>query len=487
MPYSGHGCCFGETLTCSLSAASGLANVLSGVLSTAPMRYRDPVRGTAKRVSMRRLAVSAWVLAAVALGAPAYSQSPMPEAPGPELRGHGGPVRALAALPDGRLASGGFDSTIIIWDLARGQAAHVLRQHETAVNALVARPDGCVVSGGEDARIKVWCETGAPANAIFTGHQGAVSALALSRDSTLISGSWDKTVRVWNAQGTPRTLTEHAGPVTSLLVTNDGAVLSTSHDGTAKLTPLQGNKHGIGLARQLKLEAPITSAVQLPDGRFLLACADGSLREVDAQLTAARPVAQLEGPLTAVVISKDGKTAATGGLRTPVTLIDLSDAAGKPVPLGNALPFWAMTYSRDGREILTGGNDRAVRRFDAVTGSPLAPTIPKPAPTAIADAKDRGAKVFRACAVCHGLTADTHLAGPTLHQIMGRKIASLKGYEYSGPLAKLDITWTPETIARLFEVGPAQFTPGTKMPEQRLTDPDDRQALVEWLSRVTVP
>jgi cytochrome c len=365
---------------------------------------------------------------------------------------------------------------------------HVLRQHETAVNALVARPDGCVVSGGEDARIKVWCETAASANATFTGHQGAVSALAITGDGALVSGSWDRTVRVWNAQGTPRTLAEHAGPVTSVLMTTGGAVLSTSHDGTAKLTPVKGNQHGVSLARQLKLEAPITSAAQLPDGRFLLACADGSLREVDAQLAASRTVAQLEGPLTAVVISPDGRHVATAGLRTPVTLVDLVHPGAKPAPLGNALPFWAMIYSRDGREILTGGNDRAVRRFDAVTGSPVAPTIPKPAPAVLADAKDRGAKVFRACAVCHGLTAaDTHLAGPTLHQIMGRRIASLQGYEFSQPLTKLDIVWTPETIARLFEVGPAQFTPGTKMPEQRLTDPDDRQALVEWLGRVTVP
>jgi cytochrome c len=439
---------------------------------------------------MIRLVVCGLVFAAslVAALTPTYPQSPPSTATDPALRGHGGPVRALAALPDGRLASGGFDSTIIIWDLARGQAVHVLRQHETAVNALVARPDGCVVSGGEDAQIKIWCEHGAPAVSTYTGHQGAVSALALAADGALVSGSWDKTVRIWNAQGTPRTLTEHAGPVTSLLLTTAGAVLSTSHDGVAKLTPLQGNKHGVSLARQLKLEAPITSAVQLPDGRFLLACADGSLREVDAQLAAARIVAQMDGPLTAVVMSADGKTVATGGLRTPVTLIELTTAEAKPTPLGNALPFWAMTYSTDGREILTGGNDRAVRRFDAVTGSPVAPTIPKPAAAALTDTRDRGAKVFRACALCHGLTAaDSHLAGPTLHQIMGRKIASLKGYDYSGPLAKLDITWTPETVAKLFEVGPAIFTPGTKMPEQRLTDPDDRAALVEWLARVTVP
>ncbi|MDQ4135238.1 MAG: WD40 domain-containing protein, partial [Pseudomonadota bacterium] len=33
-----------------------------------------------------------------------------------ELRGHGGPVRALAVSPDGRLAlSGSFDQSAILW------------------------------------------------------------------------------------------------------------------------------------------------------------------------------------------------------------------------------------------------------------------------------------------------------------------------------------------------------------------------------------
>jgi cytochrome c len=42
-------------------------------------------------------------------------------------------------------------------------------------------------------------------------------------------------------------------------------------------------------------------------------------------------------------------------------------------------------------------------------------------------------------------------------------------------------------VAKLFEVGPAVYTPGTKMPEQRLTSEDDRKALVDWLARVTAP
>jgi cytochrome c len=49
----------------------------------------------------------------------------------------------------------------------------------------------------------------------------------------------------------------------------------------------------------------------------------------------------------------------------------------------------------------------------------------------------------------------------------------------------MDIVWNTETIARMFEVGPSRYTPGTKMPEQRIGSEQDRAALVEFLQRAT--
>jgi cytochrome c len=72
-----------------------------------------------------------------------------------------------------------------------------------------------------------------------------------------------------------------------------------------------------------------------------------------------------------------------------------------------------------------------------------------------------------------------------LHGIFGRRIAPLPGYNFSKALKHLDIVWAPETAARLFEIGPAQYTPGTKMPEQRIGAPEDRDALVKFLERAT--
>jgi cytochrome c len=80
---------------------------------------------------------------------------------------------------------------------------------------------------------------------------------------------------------------------------------------------------------------------------------------------------------------------------------------------------------------------------------------------------------------------DGNRAGPSLHGIYGRRIGSLPGYDYSEALRSMSLIWTPETVAALFEQGPEAYTPGTRMPEQRLPDAEDRRALTEFLARVT--
>ena len=78
-----------------------------------------------------------------------------------------------------------------------------------------------------------------------------------------------------------------------------------------------------------------------------------------------------------------------------------------------------------------------------------------------------------------------HRAGPTLAGIFGRRIATLPGYNFSDALKHLNIVWTPDTVAKLFEVGPMIYTPGTKMPEQKIGSAEDREALVQFLERAT--
>ena len=50
-----------------------------------------------------------------------------------------------------------------------------------------------------------------------------------------------------------------------------------------------------------------------------------------------------------------------------------------------------------------------------------------------------------------------------------------------------DIVWTEDTVSKLFELGPEVFTPGSKMPLQKMTDPEQRAALIAYLKVTTAP
>src|SRR5437763_280868 len=99
-----------------------------------------------------------------------------------QLRGHGGPVRALAIWSDGETAvSGSFDSTAIRWSLTRNAAVQVLRFHTDAVNAVVTLRDGRAATAGADGKIAIWSLGRAEPDSVLEGHTAPIAALAVSR------------------------------------------------------------------------------------------------------------------------------------------------------------------------------------------------------------------------------------------------------------------------------------------------------------------
>src|SRR5215467_8291836 len=98
-----------------------------------------------------------------------------------QLRGHGGPVRALAISHDGKTAvSGSFDTSAILWSLQRNTAEQVLRFHDGAVNAVALLADGRIATGGADTRIAVWRPGEQNPQIVLEGHHAPVVGLAVS-------------------------------------------------------------------------------------------------------------------------------------------------------------------------------------------------------------------------------------------------------------------------------------------------------------------
>jgi cytochrome c len=402
-----------------------------------------------------------------------------------QLRGHGGPVRALAVAPDGKTAlSGGFDTAAIRWSLTRNAAEQVLRFHEDAVNAVAFLKDGRMATAGADRRIALWTAGANEPDRVLEGHEGPIAALAVSPDgATLASAAWDRTVRLWPlAGGAPRVLEGHTQNVNGVAFLADGRVASAGYDATLRIW-------STGEPVIVNLPSPLNGVALAPDGEIATGGADGKVYFVSP---AGELVGQTEAaptPLIALAVSPDGALVAAAGIRGSVTVIERKSRTVARTLVGPGLPVWSLAFFPDSRVLLTGGADRMVRRWDAATGDPIgAVALGGPEDPLAAYAGDHGAEVFRACVACHTLKANEgERAGPTLAGIFGRRIATLPGYRFSEALKKLDIVWTPETVAKLFEVGPAAYTPGTKMPEQRLTSAEDRDALVKFLAKATKP
>jgi cytochrome c len=406
-----------------------------------------------------------------------------------QLRGHGGPVRGVAISQDGQAAiSGSFDSSAIRWSLTRNAADQVLRFHDSAVNAVAVLKDGRYVTAGEDGRIAVWNAGRQRPDVVLEGHTAPIVAVSVSPDGrTLASASWDRTVRLWSTDGRSlRILNGHQDNANGVAFAPDGrSLVSAGYDATVRIWPLQDE----GDPRITTLPSPLNNVAVAPDGEIVAGAADGAVYFLspDGQLRGNVEAGQT--PVIAVTVAPDGALVAAAGVRGSVAIIGRKDRKLARTLVGPGLPVWSVAFFPDSRTILTGGTDRMVRRWNAATGEHVGSVALSDVDDPLARyAGERGAEVFRACVACHTLSPDEgNRAGPTLAGIFGRRIATLPGYRFSDALKKLNIVWTPETVSKLFEIGPAVYTPGTKMPEQRIGSAGDRAALVQFLEKATGP
>ena len=112
-------------------------------------------------------------------------------------------MAALAALPDGRLASCSGDSTVWIWDVETGAGLQVLTGHRNFVYRVVALPGGRLASCSYDVTVRIWNYMALISNA-HSSYQGSES----QQDGLY----WTSILLQWNYKTTEMALAACAAP-----------------------------------------------------------------------------------------------------------------------------------------------------------------------------------------------------------------------------------------------------------------------------------
>ena len=91
---------------------------------------------------------------------------------------------------------------------------------------------------------------------------------------------------------------------------------------------------------------------------------------------------------------------------------------------------------------------------------------------------------FEVCTSCHSYERDEPaLVGPPLWGVVGRRIASVEGYDYSPAMKAITGTWDRATLDR-FLTNTKAFVPGAKMEMGGVRSAADRAKVIDFLERL---
>src|SRR5579859_4507685 len=148
---------------------------------------------------------------------------------------------------------------VVSWDVTGGQTAGNASEFKAAANSVAFSPDGSLLASGIfDNTLKLWDVASFQPEATFQGPTNSVYSVAFSPDGTLLaSGSnnippylvnTDPKIWLWDVKtGQPKAiLPSGKGPAGSVTFSPDGSLLADAYAGTAQLNPDGSQPWAIG-------------------------------------------------------------------------------------------------------------------------------------------------------------------------------------------------------------------------------------------------
>jgi WD40 repeat protein len=288
---------------------------------------------------------------------------------------HGSAVFSVCWSPDGkRLASGGFDKTMKVWQADTGKEL-VARMHPQAVVSVCWSPDGRrLATAGYEGKIRVWSADQVKEILSVKHSDYPATGVAWSPDSKrLATASYDRVVKLWDAGNGQevRTLKGHAAEVTSVSWSADGKRLASAD--YAKLAKVWDTENGTEIFT-LKGHTDVVACLCWSPDRKRLATAswDKTVKVWDAEK--GQGVFTLRGHtglVGAVVWSCDGKRLATASADKTVKVWDAEKGQERLTLKGHTDVVNSVCWSSNGERLASASKDGTVGRCaQAVTGVP---------------------------------------------------------------------------------------------------------------------
>jgi WD40 repeat protein len=216
---------------------------------------------------------------------PAKTATPT-TAPPQTLDRTGDVVLSVAFSPDGRrLAAGGADGAVRVYDVATGKRLLLIEQHADWVTAVAFSPDGrSIASASRDKSARVFDAATGEMHSAYFGNDNALYAVAWDPGGKrLFTGGHDHEVHAWEPAAEGKKLGEiggFGGDVLRLAVSGD-SLFSCCADGKLRRHATGGNRQ---LLRTYDGGADwlYALAVHAPSGRVAAGAFDGTVRVYQA-------------------------------------------------------------------------------------------------------------------------------------------------------------------------------------------------------------
>ncbi|KIK34626.1 hypothetical protein CY34DRAFT_56531, partial [Suillus luteus UH-Slu-Lm8-n1] len=290
-----------------------------------------------------------------------------------DFKGHEKIVTAVAVFPDRRrMVTGSYDKTLRIWDLETGLVLKKMEGYRDEVRALGVSRDGRIIAGGDfGGEIIAWHgETGKSLTQAIKAHFKGISSVDFSLDGTvLVTSSYDGMTtfwctKTWQMQGEP--INCGGGDVNCVRYSPSGELLAIATDDNIQIYHPGTRKRVASFKGHTK--SNIVSLAWTPDGTRLLSGGsreDPTIREWDA-LTwqqVALPWRGHTSHICAIAIDPTGTLVASASDDKRVRLWRLSDRRNIAIFHASSLVF-SVTFSVDGRHILSGGHDNKISEWE---------------------------------------------------------------------------------------------------------------------------